>query len=118
MYGNNLRKSQNGTTLKPMRIFSKNQLVAFWTNHPDTEQPLKAWHAEVEHASWKTPQDIKNQYASASFVGNDRVVFNIKGNSYRLITSVAYQFGAVYIKFIGAHAEYDKVNAATIEMKV
>jgi len=91
--------------------------VTYWEKHPDTEQPLKAWHDEVAKASWATPQDIKNQYASASFVGNNRVVFNIKGNSYRLIVAVAYKLGAVYIKFVGTHAEYDRINAATVEME-
>ena len=69
------------------------------------------------HAAWKTPQDIKNQYASASFVGKNRVVFNIKGNHYRLIVAVAYRFGALYIKFVGTHAEYDQIDAATVEME-
>lgn len=83
--------------------------------NPDAEQPLKAWHEEAKAAVWKTPQDIKHRYRHASFVGNNRVVFNIKGNDYRLITAVAYRFEAVYIKFIGTHAEYDRVDAQTVE---
>ena len=65
--------------------------------------------------SWATPQDIRDRYASASFVGHNRVVFNIKGNDYRLIAAVAYRFQAVYIKFIGTHAQYDRIDAATVE---
>ncbi len=64
-----------------------------------------------------TPKDIKAQYRSVSFVGNNRVVFNIKGNNHRLIVAVAYKFGALYIKFVGTHSEYDKINAATVEME-
>lgn len=98
-----------------MRIIATGTLRRFWGRHPDSEQPLKAWYDEAKHASWTTPQEIKNHYASASFVGSNRVIFNIKGNDYRLIAAVAYRFQAVYIKFIGTHAEYDRVDAATVE---
>lgn len=81
------------------------------------KQALLAWYAEASKANWKTPQNIKDQYASASFVGRNRVVFNIKGNDFRLIVAVAYQIGVVYVKFIGTHAQYDKVDAATVEME-
>lgn len=91
------------------------RLRDFWQRHPDAEQPLKAWHDEAKHARWTTPQDIRNRYASASFVGRNRVVFNIKGNDYRLVVAVAYGFQAVYIKFIGTHAEYDRIDAVTVE---
>ena len=66
-------------------------------------------------AKWTNTQDIKNRYVSAGFVGRNRLVFNLKGNEYRLIVAVAYRIGAVYIKFIGTHAEYDKVDAETVE---
>lgn len=98
-----------------MKIVAVRTLRAFWERHPDSEQPLKAWYDEVRHATWTTPQDIRNRYATASFVGNNRVVFNIKGNDYRLIVAVAYRFQAVYIKFLGTHAEYDRIDAATVE---
>lgn len=90
-------------------------LKRFWARHPAAEQPLKAWVDEARHAKWSVPQDIKNRYASASFVGSNRVVFNIKGNDYRLIVAVAWRFRAVYIKFVGTHAEYNRVDAATVE---
>lgn len=98
-----------------MKVIAVSTLKCFWERHPDAEQALKAWYDEAKHAVWSTPQDIKNHYASASFVGNNRVVFNIKGNSYRLIVAVAYRFQAVYIKFVGTHAEYDRIDAATVE---
>ncbi|GAB7537129.1 type II toxin-antitoxin system HigB family toxin [Burkholderia sp. 3C] len=100
-----------------MRIVAKRTLLTFIQRHAQSEQQLLAWHAEAAKANWKTPQDIKNQYASASFVGKNRVVFNIKGNDFRLIVAVAYQIGVAYVKFVGTHAEYDKVDAATVEME-
>ena len=78
-------------------------------------RPCPPWYDEAKHAVWRTPQDIRQRYASASFVGHNRVVFNIKGNDYRLIVAVAYRFQAIYIKFIGTHTEYDRVDAATVE---
>ncbi len=98
-----------------MRIISTAKIIEYYSKHPDTEQPLKAWVAEVKKANWRDTHDIKAQYASASFLSNRRVVFNIKGNDHRLIVAVAYRLGAVYIKFIGTHAEYDKINAETVE---
>lgn len=100
-----------------MKIVSIKILREFWMLHPDTEQHLKAWVDEVKSADWNQPTDIKEKYRSASILKNRRVVFNIKGNSYRLIVSVAYRFGAVYIKFIGTHAEYDAIDAETIELE-
>lgn len=100
-----------------MGVIAKRNLIAFYEKHPDAEQSLKAWYMEASKASWKSPQDIKNSYASASFLGNNRVVFNIKGNQYRLVVSVAYNFGAVYIKFIGTHREYDGTDVETIEIR-
>ena len=94
-----------------MRVIAKKNLIAFWEKYPEAEQSLRAWHDEAMKANWKTPQDIKDKYASASFLQNNRVVFNIKGNQFRLIAAVAYKFGAVYIKFVGTHAEYDHIDA-------
>lgn len=97
-----------------MRVISKKTLIAFWVKYPDSEQALKAWYNEAVDASWQTPNEIKLQYKNASVVGKNRVVFNIAGNKYRLIVAVAYQFSSIYIKFIGTHREYDKINAITI----
>ncbi len=91
-------------------------LRAFWKLHPDAEQPLKAWYEEASNASWAQPADIKAQYRSASVLKNRRVVFNIKGNDYRLIVAIAYKLQIVYVKFVGTHAAYDSVDAETVEM--
>jgi mRNA interferase HigB len=100
-----------------MRVIAVSFLRAFWVRHPDVEHALKAWVDEVKHATWKQPADIKAQYRSASVLKNRRVVFNIKGNDYRLVVSVAYRYRAVYVKFIGTHAEYDAIDAETIDLE-
>jgi mRNA interferase HigB len=98
-----------------MRVISKAVLVNFWRKHPASKQAFQTWCEDASHAQWKTSQDIKLRYASASFVGGNRVVFNIKGNDYRLVVAVAYRFAALYIKFVGTHAEYDEVDASNVE---
>ena len=97
-----------------MRIISRKALREFWGKHPNSEQPLRAWYANVKRADWKTPSDVKARYRNASIIQNNRVVFNIKGNSYRLIVALNYQYGLVYIRFVGTHPEYDKINVVTI----
>ena len=100
-----------------MHIVAVRFLRAFWEQNPDAEQPLKAWVDEAKNANWAQPAQIKEKYRSASILKNKRVVFNIKGNDYRLVVSVAYHFQAVYVKFIGTHREYDAIDAETIEME-
>ena len=97
-----------------MRVIARRTLCRFWARHPDAESSLKAWFAEAKNAEWTTPQSIKERYGSASFVGNDRVAFNICGDKYRLVVLVKYEFRTVYVRFIGAHAEYDKIDAEEI----
>lgn len=98
-----------------MRIIAKRTLVQFWeSGHGDAEQPLKAWYAMARAASWSDPSEIKAKFATASFLANNRVVFNISGNKYRLVVKVEYAIKAVYIRFIGSHAEYDKIDASKI----
>lgn len=99
-----------------MRVIAVSTLRLFWERHPDAEQPLKAWHDEAVYASWHSPADIKAHYRSVSVLKNRRVVFNIKGNSYRLVVSIAYKLQIVYVKFIGTHEEYNAINAETVEM--
>lgn len=99
-----------------MRVIAITTLRAYWEANPSTEQPLRAWYDEAKAASWESPQDIKDVYRNASIIANNRVVFNIKGNDYRLIVAVAYRVGVVFVKFIGTHAEYDQIDAATIEV--
>ncbi|MCU6677324.1 type II toxin-antitoxin system HigB family toxin [Leclercia tamurae] len=100
-----------------MKIISVKILRDFWAENPDAEQPPRAWVDEATKADWKTPAEIKVQYRSASILKDRRVVFNIKGNSYRLIVAIAYQRGWIFVKFIGTHKEYDAVDADTIDLE-
>lgn len=99
-----------------MRIISRKALVDFWAqpDFADAEEPLKAWYNEAKHATWQTPQDIKDKYGTASIVANNRVVFNIHGNKYRLVVAVKYEFSIIYIRFVGTHEEYDRIDVVTI----
>ena len=97
-----------------MRIIAKKILRDFWNTHPDSEQQLKSWYQETLKAEWTGPRQIKKEYPTASFLADNRVVFNIKGNHYRLIVKISYDYQMVWIRFIGTHAEYDKVKAKTI----
>lgn len=99
-----------------MRIIAISHLKAFWEQCPDVKQPLLAWIDEARKAEWQSPSDIKEKYRSASVLKNRRVVFNIKGNDYRLVVAVAYRYGAIYVKFIGTHCQYDAIDAETVEM--
>ena len=97
-----------------MRIIAKKALRDFWEKHTDSEQPLKAWFQEANKAEWASFHEIQAKYSRASAVGSDRVVFRIKGNQYRLIVRINYEAGLIHIKFIGTYAEYDQINAATV----
>lgn len=97
-----------------LRIISKKILREFWEKHSDSKQQLKSWFQETSKAEWKSPKDIKNEYPSASFLVDNRVVFNIKGNAYRLITRINYDYSMIWIRFIGTHAQYDKIDANKI----
>lgn len=97
-----------------MRIISKKAIRDFWEVHPDSEQPLQAWYSRVKAANWTTPADVLASYNNASILRFNRVVFRIKGNHYRLIVAIRYDFGIVYIRFVGTHAEYDEIDAETV----
>jgi mRNA interferase HigB len=97
-----------------MRIIAKSTLRTFWEKHPDAEQPLKLWYFGAIRSEWNSFQDIKKQFGSASIVGNDRVVFNMKGNDYRLIVLVLFRKNKGFIRFVGTHKEYDKIDAKNI----
>lgn len=99
-----------------MRIITVSTLKQFWEEYPDVEQPLKSWIAMVKKLSWDSPADIKNTFRHASILKNNRVVFNIKGNDYRLIVKVIYLRKALYVKFIGTHQQYDVIDADTVEL--
>lgn len=96
------------------RIIAKRTLREFWENHADSEQYLKTWYETTKNSNWVSPNDVKMTYINASILKNNRVVFNIKGNSYRLIVKLNYVRQWAFIRFIGTHAEYDKINADTI----
>ncbi len=97
-----------------MRVIAKSTLRGFWENHKDCEQQLKSWYYEADKANWINPNEIKKDYPSASILEDNRVVFNIKGNQYRLIVKVNYEYKIVWIRFIGTHAEYDKIDAKKV----
>jgi mRNA interferase HigB len=97
-----------------MRIISRRTLREYWARHPSAEQPLKSWFREASVASWNSPEDVKLRYRHASILHGNRVVFNMGGNKYRLIVQINYDFNIIYIRFVGSHAAYDKVNAETI----
>src|SRR6516165_9181435 len=96
-----------------MRIIAKRTLREFWLQYPDAEGPLLAWYREAEAADWASPAEVKAQSRNASFVGGNRVVFNIKGNDYRLLVKINYPYRVVYIRFVGTHAEYDEIDVET-----
>lgn len=99
-----------------MRIIARPKLIAFYTDpkYKDSESQLKAWWYEAKHADWKTPADVKRQYGNASIVADNRVVFNICGNKYRLVVKFHYDTGTGFIRFIGTHEQYDQINVETI----
>ena len=97
-----------------MRVISRKALKDCWERHADAEQPLKAWFHEAKAARWKSFTDIKARYRSADALPGQRVVFNLKGNAYRLIVRIHYNTGIVFIRFVGTHAAYDKIDATTI----
>ena len=99
-----------------MRIIAKSTLKKFWDQlaYRDAQGPLQSWHEEATRATWSSPQQIKAQYHSASICANNRVVFNIGGNKYRLVVEVQYRAGIVWVKFVGTHAQYDKIDVETV----
>jgi mRNA interferase HigB len=101
-----------GTLLK--RIIARSTLADFWTQHADAQDALDAWFEIAKASDWRTPQEVKTTFASASIIGDNRVVFNIKGNDYRLIVHFEYAFSTAYIKWIGTHNEYDKIDAEKV----
>ena len=99
-----------------MRVVAKSTLVKFWTRHEyaDSKGALQSWFDEANKANWLTPQDIKAQYRNASICGNNRVVFNIAGNKYRLVVEMQYRAGIAWVKFLGTHVKYDQINVENV----
>jgi len=102
--------------LQGVRIICRRTLREFWgrRGRQDSEQPLRAWFAEARRARWRTPADIKAVHRNASFVGSDRLVFNIGGNKYRLVVAVKYSAQIVFLRFVGTHAAYDDIDAGEV----
>jgi mRNA interferase HigB len=97
-----------------MRVISRKTLKDFWATHANAEQPLKAWFHEAKSAGWRSFNDIKTRYRSADALPGTRVVFNLKGHTYRLVVRIHYNTGIVFVRFVGTHAAYDKIDATTI----
>ena len=97
-----------------MRVIAVSTLREFWEKHPQAETPLRAWFADASRADWNSPAAIKAAHRNASFVGSNRVVFNIKGNDFRLVMAVHYNRRMMYVRFVGTHAEYDGINVERI----
>ncbi|TAJ75991.1 MAG: type II toxin-antitoxin system HigB family toxin [Gallionellaceae bacterium] len=99
-----------------MRVIAKSTLVKFWSRpgHADSKGALPSWYDEAIKASWERPQDVKAQYRNASICGNNREVFNVAGNKYRLVVEMQYRAGIAWVKFVGTHAQYDKINVETV----
>lgn len=97
-----------------MRIIAKKALKDFWAREPAAQAALEAWYAEVKNAEWSAPTDVKANYGTASILQDGRVVFNICGNKYRLVVWINYAFFTVYVRFVGTHKEYDRIDAQTI----
>ncbi|MDE3176202.1 MAG: type II toxin-antitoxin system HigB family toxin [Pseudomonadota bacterium] len=94
-----------------MNVIAKRTLVRFWAAHPQSEGPLTAWFLLASKAEWETPQDVKRQFgANVDFVGDNRAIFDIAGNKYRLIVRISCLYKAVLIKFVGTHADYDRID--------
>ena len=101
-------------TDRRVRIIARRALREFWEVHADAEQPLRAWYHDALRADWTSPADVKRVYASASIVGANRLVFNIGGNKYRLVVAVNYKYRICYVRFIGTHKAYDRIDVATV----
>lgn len=93
-----------------MRVIARRTLKVFWEKHRRAEQPLKSWFREASQANWDSPEEIKRRYRDASFLQGNRVLFNVGGNKYRLIVHANYTYRALYIRFVGTHAEYDCID--------
>jgi mRNA interferase HigB len=100
-----------------MNIYNKSSIIDFYKKHADAKVPLEVWYEEVELKKWKSPNQLKKDYGgSVSVLKNSRVVFDIKGNDYRIVAAINYEHAWLFIKFIGTHGQYDKIDANTINL--
>ena len=101
-----------------MQVIARRTLRRFWERHPQAEGPLKVWFAVATGANWTSPAEMKRQFgASVDFVSDNRVIFDIGGNKYRLVAHISYEFGRVLVKFVGTHAEYDRIDPDTVSWR-
>jgi mRNA interferase HigB len=98
-----------------VNVIKRLTLERFWRRHPETEQPLKAWFAAVRRANWSRMADVKALYPKASVIDSERVVFDVCGGNYRLVVAFKFSARIAFVKFIGTHAEYDRIDAATVD---
>jgi len=106
--------SQSGNDAHGVRIIAKPTLREFWRRTPQAEEPLKAWYADARAADWTSPEVIRQRHARASVLRGNRVVFDIGGKKYRLVVRINYAYRVVYIRFVGTHADYDRIDAETV----
>ena len=97
-----------------MRVYTKRILREFWERHPDAESALTDWYRATLRASWHTAAEVRAGSGNARILSHNRAIFNIKGNNYRLVVRIDYQYQVVYIRFVGTHAEYNRINALEI----
>ncbi|WP_191559087.1 MULTISPECIES: type II toxin-antitoxin system HigB family toxin [Brevundimonas] len=97
-----------------MNVVARKTLQAFWARHPSAKGPLTSWYDHAKAADWRSPQDVRNDFRSADFVSDNRVVFDIGGNKYRVVVRISYTFKQVLVKFVGTHAEYDRIDVETV----
>ena len=101
--------------LRELRVFNRSTLVSFWKKHPDAEKPLRLWFSIAAKARWGGTADVRRVFGTADFLAGNRVVFDIKGNSYRLVVQIKYApLCVVFIRFVGTHAEYDRIDAGKV----
>jgi len=100
-----------------MHIIALKTLRTIWEQYPDAQQALQAWYRDAKRVTWRTLADVKNVYRNTSFVGNNRVVFNIMGNRYHLVVAAQYQYGIIYIRFVGSHQDYNQIDVTTVQRR-
>lgn len=99
-----------------MQVVARRTLRQFWEKHPQAERPVRHWYAVATRSTWTSPADVKRHFGTAvDFIGDDRAIFDLGGNKYRLVVRISYPYKAVLVKFIGTHAEYDRIDAETVE---
>ena len=97
-----------------MNVVTHRALREFWVQHPPAKAPLTQWYDVAKHAHWRSPQDIRNDFNTVDFVSDNRVVFDIGGNKYRIVARISYTYKAVLVKFVGTHKEYSKIDPSTV----